>query len=142
MTRVHGLRQEAASLMAAIVSIRREARRQNLHAGTLVGLLGQFEQMLVAYFDRQEAELTPGLVGSGHGAAAMAGREFAAELDDLRKICPPYFRNWNRPCSIESQFDSFRFESDLVLGAIENRLKREYLQLFPAAEELARLRAA
>ena len=105
-------------------------------------MLIQFEQMLSAYFGRQDAELTPRLTTSGIAGPAMTAREFAAELEDLRKMCPPYFRGWSSAAAIDGQLDSFRYESDLVLGAIENRLKRENLQLYPAADEVARMQAA
>ena len=142
MTRDQSLRQQAASLMAAIIAIRREARRAPACGRMLAGLLSQFEQLLLSYFERQERELTPRLLESELGSAVMTGREFAAELEDLRKMGLPYFRNWRMAASIEAQADSFRYESDLVLGAIENRLSRECQQLYPAAEEAARLRAA
>ncbi len=142
MTRNMSGRQEAAGLLAAIFAIRRELRRETANGAELAQMVLQLQRLLLAYFERQERELLPLLAASASAVTVMTGREFAAELVDLRTMCPPYFGNWSKAGAIDAQFDGFRYESDLVLGAMQSRLQREGTQLYPLLEAEVRLRAA
>ena len=101
-------------------------------ATDLARLLG----VLRVHLAEEDEYLYPALIATNDGIAAELAERYRAEMGSLAWDVEEFMLHWSSSAVIALNFASFKSDLDRLLGALEARIKRENLSLYPVADAL------
>lgn len=99
---------------------------------SLAKLLG----LLRIHLAQEDKSLYPSMIKSGDERVAAVAERFVAEMGGLAESLGVFASRWSNSAAIASNFDDFRRESRIIIGALDSRIARENEELYPLVDAL------
>ena len=82
----------------------------------------------------EDRVLYPALARSGDAQVAAMSARYRSEMQGIASAFAAFVAQWRVPSRLAADPDGFRRDANTVLRALFDRLQRESIELYPAAE--------
>lgn len=127
----------AAQAMLDRISVAIEIYSDHASAYPLALDLSRLAGVLRIHFSLGDRHLYPFLLASGQEETVAIAHGFQREIRHLGLCYDRFMQRWSSSRAIASSLPQFRREAEVMLTALDDRLKREIRDLLPLAEALA-----
>jgi hemerythrin-like domain-containing protein len=132
-------RSQHAMITLTLMELERDVCSSDLFrdAGSVRATLEELEVMLSVHLAVEENVVYPQVLKSADPAMRATIEAFVAEMRSISELVKAYMRRWLEGGAIEAAAGEFVVQSQKMTKLLRLRIRRENLELLPAADRLS-----
>jgi hypothetical protein len=130
-------RQQHAEIMTLATQLSKRLSPATLvdEAAEVRKLLGDLAAKIVVHLAAEDTVLYPKLFNSKNSATQALAKRFANEMGLIAQTFRAYVTRWATETAIRSKPEDFAKESQAIIKALGERIRRENTELYPLADQ-------
>lgn len=128
-------KQEHALVLSSVTELRNLVQRGIAENSAVIAkMVVEMSSKIKRHLGAEDQFLYPALAKSNNPETAALGKKFQEEMGGIAKAYMDFAGKWNLDSKVAADPEGFRTHANAIFKALNQRIQRENLELYPLAE--------